>query len=178
MYSYIEWIRMDTLTASVYYGYSPNPNAADTDNTWYIKKVTTSGTVQSVQWANGSPSQQISIWSNRYNSFLSPTHSISITWSVTPNYNGISSVSSINLNWNLLNGVDQYNVIVSQNGAVYSDYGYPINNNQNEDSVAITSLSTSGSYKYKNGNVGTTYSVTVIGFNVAGSTSSTVQIGL
>ena len=64
-----------------------------------------------------------------------------------------------------------------------SNDGYIINNNSNEDENPITSEvhAVSGvttNYTYKHGKVGMTYSITVLGKNVAGSTSSTVSVGV
>ena len=178
MYNDYDWIRKDTLTASVYYGYSPNFNAADADNNWVIKQVVTNGTVQTVKWSNGSPNYQISSWSDRIVSFSAPTHSITgITWSSAPAYN---ASTAINLSWNLLSGVDRYQVLVQdQNGAIFSDGGYQIYNNQNEDDVVLTKeLKNSGSYTYKFGKPGTTYSITITALNVAGQTSSLISVAI
>ena len=177
----LSWLRRDTLTASVYYGYSSNPNAQDTDSSWSIKKVSTSGTVDSVSWTNGSPNQQISTWANRYSSFTSPTQSISLTWSTSLTYiSSVQSLTSINLKWNTISGIDNYQIIVKdQKGNIYSDAGFIISNNQNFNEIPYTNnqvLTTF--YNYKSAITGTTYSITVIGSNVVGSTSSVIFVGV
>ena len=45
-----DWLRRDIATPSVYYGYNLNPGSLDTDSTWSIRKVTTSGTIDTVTW--------------------------------------------------------------------------------------------------------------------------------
>lgn len=164
------WLRKDISGSTTYYGYSSNPNPTDGSNEWFIKKVTSSGTVQSVTWTNGDPILQISSWSNRVNSFTSPTSSLGFTYSISdsqiyPNY------KSINLSWNILSGVDRYliyvtedNKSVTQDGNYY--YGdYPTKEIQNNDY-----------YLFQSASVGKSYSVTLVAKNVAGMTSSSYII--
>jgi hypothetical protein len=179
----LPWLRRDVASSdTVYYGYSVDANAQDSDNSWTIKKVYTSGTVESVTWTNGTPNLEISIWANRVSSFVSPTYSISLTWSVVPTY--YTADSDINLSWNTIPGVDVYQVSVKDSkGNLLSNDGYILNINQNEDENPITSEihATSGvttHYTYKHGKVGMTYSINVLGKNVAGSTSSSVFVGV
>jgi hypothetical protein len=178
MYNDYDWIRKDTLTASVYYGYSPNFNAADSDDTWVIKQIVTSGTVQTVKWTNGSPNYQISSWTDRVASFSAPTHSITgITWSTSLAYN---ANTAINLSWTPLTGVDRYQILIKdQTGAIFSEAGYQIYSLQNEDNVALTKeVRNSGSYNWLCGKIGTTYSITITALNVGGQTSSTVTVAI
>ena len=179
----LPWLRRDVASSdTVYYGYSVDANAQDSDNSWTIKKVYTSGTVESVTWTNGAPNLEISIWANRVSSFVSPTYSISLTWSVVPTY--YTADSDINLSWNTVPGVDVYQISVKDSkGNLLSNDGYILNINQNEDENPITSeihatSAVTTHYKYKHAKVGMTYSITVLGRNVAGSTSSLMSVGV
>ena len=67
------WLRRDISSPTVYYGYSTDTNAANTDDNWFIKKVTTAGSVETVTWTNGSPNYNISKWNDRVASFVQPT---------------------------------------------------------------------------------------------------------
>jgi hypothetical protein len=49
----LNWLRRDINPPVTYYGYSHDVNADDTDDNWAIKKVTVSGTVETVKWTNG-----------------------------------------------------------------------------------------------------------------------------
>lgn len=160
------WLRRDISPPDVYYGYSPNTNSTNTDDNWFIKKVTTSGSVETVTWTNGSPSYNISKWNDRVNSFVQPTGTLGITWSV--------SVPNLSISWNQIAGVDRYQVVVRESGKLYSDLGNEIYVN---NSAQLTKeVINGGSYTYNNASSGLTYSVTITGVNVYGITASTVTI--
>jgi hypothetical protein len=160
------WLRRDISSPTVYYGYSTDTNAANTDDNWFIKKVTTAGSVETVTWTNGSPNYNISKWNDRVASFVQPTGALGVTWSV--------SVPSLSISWNQLTGVDRYQVVVRESGKLYSDLGSEIYNN---GSLQVTKeVVNAGSYTYNKASSGLTYSVTITGVNVAGTTASTVTI--
>jgi hypothetical protein len=164
----LNWIRRDINPPSTYYGYSNNINAADTDNNWSIKKVTVSGTVETVKWTNGSYGK-VSKWSERVASFATPSGSLGLTCS--------TDGSSLYVTWNQLSGVDNYQVIISSNDIIYSDLGSQIYNNPNLNSSQITkTVVNSGSYNYRHASAGNTYNITLNAVNVIGSSSSTVTI--
>jgi hypothetical protein len=170
MYDINNWIRRDTQTTVVYYGYSTNENALDTDSNWSIMSVSSSGTVDTVKWSNGS-TVGVSTWSNRVQSFQ-PPRSISLTYSVAAStYN-----TSISIGWSASAGVDKYIVkLVDQNGVIYSDSGYQIYN-VNGNQAITSSIQNNNSYNYKFGKAGSTYLATVSSSNVAGYTSSVIKI--
>ena len=164
----LNWLRRDINPPSTYYGYSTDMNAADSDNTWAIKKVTVSGTVETVKWANGSYGYN-SKWSDRVASFATPTGSLGLTCST----DGLS----LYVSWNQLSGVDNYQVTVSSNNIIYSDLGTQLYNNRNFNSSQITkTVINSGSYAYRYASAGNTYTVSLSAVNVAGSSASTVTI--
>lgn len=172
-YNAVNWLRRDINPPVTYYGYSYDMNAADTDNTWSIKKVTVSGTVETVKWTNGDYGR-ISKWSDRAASFATPTGSLGLTCS---SFNQIGNSVTLNITWNQLSGVDNYQVIVSSGNVIYSDLGNQIYNNQNFNSIQVTStVVNSGSYAYRYASTGQTYTVTLNAVNVAGASSSTVTI--
>lgn len=164
----LNWLRRDINPPSTYYGYSNDMNAADTDNTWSIKRVTVSGTVETVKWTNGTYDYN-SKWSDRVASFTTPAGSLGLTCS--------TDGSSLYVNWNQLSGVDNYQVIVSSNNIIYSDLGTQLYNNKNFNSSQITkTVINSGSYAYRYASAGNTYTVSLSAVNVAGSSASTVTI--
>ena len=166
----LNWIRRDINPPSTYYGYSTDMNAADTDNNWSIKKVTVSGTVETVKWTNGNFGK-VSKWSDRVASFTTPTGSLGLTCSSS---NQIGNNVSLDITWNQLAGVDNYQVIVSEGNIKYSDLGSQIYNT-NASQVTSTVKNSSG-YLYKYASTGHTYTVTLNAVNVAGASSSTVTI--
>lgn len=164
----LNWLRRDINPPSTYYGYSNDMNAENTDNSWSIKKVTVSGTVETVTWTNGDYSK-VSKWSERVASFATPAGSLGLTCS--------SSGTSLNVSWNQLTGVDNYQVIISSNNIIYSDLGTQLYNNKNFNSNQITkTVVNSGSYTYYYASAGNTYTITLNAVNVAGASSSTVTI--
>ena len=164
----LNWLRRDISSPTTYYGYSNDMNAADTDNTWSIKRVTVSGTVETVKWTNGTYDYN-SKWSDRVASFTTPAGSLGLTCS--------GSGSSLNVSWNQLTGVDNYQVIISSNNIIYSDLGSQLYNNSNFNSSQITKVVTnSGSYAYHHASAGNIYTITLNAVNVAGASSSTVTI--
>jgi hypothetical protein len=164
----LNWLRRDISSPTTYYGYSNDMNAADTDNTWSIKRVTVSGTVETVKWTNGTYDYN-SKWSDRVASFTTPAGSLGLTCS--------GSGSSLNVSWNQLTGVDNYQVIISSNNIIYSDLGSQLYNNSNFNSSQITKVVTnSGSYAYHHASAGNIYTITLNAVNVAGASSSSVTI--
>lgn len=167
------WLRRDIDPPTTYYGYNSNMNADDSDTNWSIKKITVSGTVETVKWTNGSYGYD-SIWNNRVASFATPTGSLGLTCSTVA---FDSNNTALNISWNVLTGVDKYQVIVSESGNIYSDGGYVIYNNSNFNNSVLTSeLSNINNYTYKQGLYGKTYSITINGVNVIGTTSSTITV--
>ena len=169
----INWLRRDINPPTTYYGYNSNMNADDSDTNWSIKKVTVSGTVETVKWTNGSYGHN-SIWSNRVRSFQTPSGSLGVTCSANAyNVNNIA----LDISWNVLPGVDKYQVIVSESGNVYSDGGYIIKSNNNfNNSVSTSVVINANKYVYNQGLYGKTYSITINGINVIGTTSSTITV--
>lgn len=164
----LNWIRRDINPPSTYYGYSTDMNAADTDNNWSIKKVTVSGTVETVKWTNGNYGK-VSKWSERVASFAVPAGSLGLTCS--------TDGSSLYVSWNQLSGVDNYQVTISSNSIIYSDLGSQLYKNDNFNSALITkTVVNSGSYTYRYASAGNTYTVALNAVNVAGASASSVLI--
>ena len=173
----LNWLRRDISPPDVYYGYSNNLNSSNNDATWSIKKVSTSGSVETVTWTNGD-SSHVSTWNNRVNSFQTPSAPLNVTYSVlnTPDSFNLNR-KTLNVSWDLISGVDIYKVIVKESGKIYSDGGYQIYNNPNFNGSVTTGEVINGNrYRYTHAELGLTYSVTVTGTNVTGATSSTINI--
>jgi hypothetical protein len=159
------WLRRDINPPSTYYGYSHDMNATDTDNTWSIKKVTVSGTVETVKWTNGGYNT-ISKWSERVDSFATPTGSLGLTCSV--------NIPSLRISWNQLSGVDKYQLSVVESNKLLSETGNQIYNN---GSAQFTKeLINTGSYTFNAASSGLIYSITVTAVNVIGSSASTITV--
>ena len=166
------YLRKDYATPSIYYGYSLLANANSTDFSWSIRKLTTSGNDEIVTWSNGSTVQYISNWNNRVNCFQAPSTSLNATYSVlsTPDsFN--SSRKTLSLSWDLIEGVDIYKVTITESGKIYNNDGYQIYNTGSNSGVT-KDLINRNSYNYLHGQSGLTYSVTISGSNLVGSTSS------
>lgn len=176
-----DWLRQDIATPSTYYGYSLSPNPQDTQSVWAIRQITASGSVSTVTWTNGGIMNGqldfISTWSNRYASFASPTASLGVTYSTAVGTNsfGITS-TTINTKWNTLPGIDQYNILITdQNNVTYGSLGNPIVLNPYNATLITNTNINKSNYTFL-GIPGMTYSITITPFNVAGSTSSTVTV--
>jgi hypothetical protein len=172
------YLRKDYATPSTYYGYSSDSNAASTDFNWSIRKVTTSGNVETVTWTNGDPGKPFAKWNDRVNSFATPTGSLGLTCSKGTQ---IGNNVPLNITWNQLSGVNRYQVVVSKNSIVYSDLGSQIYYNPNTNQIT-KEIVNDGIYIYNfaestNGlSPSNIYSITVTAVNVIGSSSSTVTI--
>jgi hypothetical protein len=162
------YIRKDAASASnIYYGYSYNTAAGDGDKVYAIRKVTTVGGVETVTWTNNSQMSYASSWTNRAASFVAPSGSLGLTWSLsTDNYN------SAQVSWSLLSGVDVYYVTVkSEGGQLLNLDGSPLQGFYVNDKTYTIDLFNQTSVSVGFANPGT-YSVTITGKNIAGSTSS------
>jgi len=172
-----DWLRKDNATASstVYYGYTDIKSATNSDSVWAIRKVTTSGSVDTITWNDNKVLSYNAIWNDRLETFIAPTASLGITYSVTTTQNSFGVTSStINSSWTDIKGVNQYNVsITDQNGVLYDYMGNSFKNTY--ITTVLTSVQSSNSYIFK-GVPSMTYSLSVTAVNIAGSTTSSVNI--
>lgn len=171
------WLRRDTVgTASIYYGYTVNVASGDTDRVWSIRKITTTGTVDSVSWSDNESMVYNAKWSERVANFTTPAGSLGVTYSkTTDTFSNVSIGSS----WTILSGVNTYKVtITDQNGVLYGPVKTPKNqiflNNYGGERITDKLIGLN-SYNFI-GSTGMTYSLTITGVNTIGTTSSTVTI--
>jgi hypothetical protein len=164
-HSALNWIRRDISSPNVYYGYSNDMNAADGDNTWSIKKITTSGSVETVKWTNGTYDYN-SKWSERVASFATPTGALGLTCSV--------NTPTLNISWSQLSGVDVYRLSIVESGKLLSETGGQIY--YNNSAQFTKELINTGSYNFNVASSGLTYSITVTAVNVIGSSASTITV--
>ena len=176
----INWLRRDINPPTTYYGYNTDANAGDSDTNWSIKKITVSGTVETVKWTNGDPGKLYSKWSDRVVSFATPTGSLGLTCSKGTQ---INNNVPLNITWNQLSGVNRYQIVVSSNSIIYSDSGNQIYDNPNFNNSQITKeIVNGGSYTFNyaessNGaSPSNIYSITLTAINVAGSSASTIIV--
>jgi hypothetical protein len=175
------YLRKDYATPSIYYGYSLSSNANSTDFSWSIRREETgvlgigSPSITSsdiITWTNGSNVQYISNWDNRVKCFQAPSTSLNATYSVLSTPDSFSlSRKTLSLSWDLIEGVDIYQVTIKESGKIYNNDGHQIYNTGFNSGVT-KELINRNSYNYLHGQSGLTYSVTISGSNLVGSTSS------
>ena len=164
--------RKDSASASnVYYGYSYVSNPADDDLVWSIRRDSTTSGVESYTWANGDASAMYSSWTNRADYFVAPTASLGLTWSTSN-----TIVKTMNIGWNLLNGVDKY-IITSRTsaGQLLDSRGNSIlgpNTFNRSYTDFVTGVNNFSLSFIDSG----TYSITLTALNAGGSTASTATI--
>ena len=175
IYLSIDCLRKETATPSVYYGYAQSVSAIDTDSVWAIRRIPTTGATDSVSWNDGKLLSHSAKWSERAQCFATPSGSLGVTWSITNYQNSFAiTYSNINISWTDLSGVNLYRILISDNlGVIYNYLGEPFKNTY--VTTPLTSEITNNSYLFR-GTTNMTYSVSVTGVNVIGSTTSTVSI--
>jgi len=174
------YLRKDTATPTIYYGYSSDLNAASTDFNWSIKKVTTSGNVETVTWSNSDPEKPLAKWNDRVASFATPTGSLGLTCSKGTQ---VGNNVPLNITWNQLSGANRYQIVVSESSIIYSDSGNQVYYNPSFNNSQITIEIVNGSsytFNYAQSTNGLSpsniYSISVTAINVAGSSSSTTTV--
>lgn len=179
--------RKDSASASnVYYGYSANPNAADTDLTFAIRLVTTAAGVETIKWSNGEP-LFVSSWAGRTFSFVAPTTGLNLTYSltnVTSYYNQPTFTQSLPLGsfknyvasftWSSITGVNKYLVTVKDSSGNLLDKN---GGRLQGPYVPSWTVNYPNIYAHSQGFLTSgTYTVMVTAQNFGGSTSSTATI--
>ena len=163
------WQRRETIGATYsnaivnrYYGYTDEPNAADTDAVFSIRKITVSGTVETVNWNDNSFVNNNAKWSERVANFAVPSGSLGFTYSGT---------NPLFFTWTRLAGVNQYNIVVKNNlGYVTTTSGY-VNTNSPQiyTSMYINQINHT---QYLNAGTGT-YSIVLQAVNAGGTLTAT-----
>lgn len=164
--------RKDSASASnVYYAYTSNPNAADTDKVFAIRRVNTAAGVERVTWTNGDPISYNDSWSGRTYSFSVPVGSIGLTCSLTSS-NGLYIGT---FTWSALNGVSKYLVSVSNSTGLINEFGLKIGGLNPRTFTANVFNQTSWTQPF----IATgSHTFTLTAQNVAGSTSSTITVNV
>jgi hypothetical protein len=169
------WLRKDIATPSVYYGYSQNTGALDSDSVWSIRKVTTSGGTDTVTWNDNLQFKFNSKWSERVACFATPSGSLGVTWSITTGQNSFSmTYSDIRASWTDLSGANLYKILLTDHlGQTYNYLGTTTINPY--QTVQLTTEQEGNSYYFR-GQSSYTYSLTVTAVNALGISASTVTI--
>ena len=169
--------RKDSASASnVYYGYSVDPNASDTDKVFAIRRVTNAAGVETVKWTNGNFFSYTSDWTGRTYSFATPGGNLNLTASTsTLSINSIVTHRIASFTWSALNGVSKYLITaLDTNGNLITIDGNPLRGHYVNRTYTAELLNlTSWTQNYLNSG---TYTFTVRAENVAGSTSSSLTI--
>jgi hypothetical protein len=170
-----DWLRKDIATPSVYYGYSQNVGSLDTDSTWAIRKVTTSGSTDTVTWNDNLQFRFNAKWSERVACFATPSGPLGVTWSVTTSQNSFSvTYSDIRATWTDLSGANLYRILLTDHlGETYNYLGTTTRNPY--QTVQLTNEQQGNSYYFR-GQSSYTYSLTVTAVNALGISASTVTI--
>ena len=169
--------RKDSASASnVYYAYEINSGASEGDKVFSIRRVNTTSGVETVTWANGSQTAFISNWTDRVSSFTTPSGSLNIssTYS-TVSINSIPTYRAATFTWSAIPGVNQFFLTSKdESGRTLNQDGAPLQGFYVERTYT-TNLFNLTTYNQSYLNPGT-YTFTVNGTNIAGSTTSTVTI--
>lgn len=170
-----DWLRKDIATPSVYYGYTQNTGAQDTDSVWAIRKVTSSGGTDTVTWNDNLQFKFNAKWSERVACFATPSGSLGVTWSVTTVQNSFSmTYSNIRASWNDLSGANLYRILLTDH--LGQTYNYLGQTNRNPYLLTqLTNEQEGTSYSFR-GITNMTYSLTVTAVNALGISASTVTI--
>ena len=160
-YSSLNWLRREINQPNVYYGYNTNINALDTDTTWSVKKVSTSGNGESVSWSDSSLLSYNAKWSERVENFTTPSGVLGFTYSGT---------YPLTFSWNRLTGVNIYNIKVSKDGNYVFSSG-SINSIKTNTDITATYYNSTTHNQYLQGNG--TYIIVLEAINRAGSLTAT-----
>jgi len=166
-YASLNWLRRDITPPNVYYGYNMNLTASDSDNNWLIKRVSTSGSVESVKWNDNSTSSYNAKWSNRVQNFQIPSGNLGFTY---------SGSWPTTFSWNILTGVNKYNIIVkNSNGSLVTKLGDVLNNTG--FTLTDSYFNENNHYQYFQTGTGT-YSVVLQAVNAGGTLTATYSIAV
>lgn len=156
----LNWLRREIVAPDLYYGYNFDINASDSDKTWSIKKVSSSGSVESVNWNDSSTSSFNASWDDRVENFEAPSGNLGFTHSGGTFY------------WNLLTGVNKYDIIVKNNdGFLVTRLGVILNNTDYTITEGYYNKTSHAQYL----NSGS-YSVVLEAKNAAGTLSATYSV--
>lgn len=163
--------RKDSSSASnVYYGYTVNPNPADGDAVFAIRRVNTVAGVETVTWTNGNPLSYSDTWTGRTFSFGAPGGTLGFTYSKSSTVPYYASFT-----WSSISGVSKYVITATNsNNQILDGFGLTLRSN---DAAKPFTANLTNTYVYTQQFVNSgTYSVTLTATNVAGSISSTYVI--
>lgn len=162
--------RKDSSSASnVYYGYTPNLNASDSDKVFAIRKVNTAAGVETVTWTNLNQLSYNDSWSGRTYSFSQPGPIVGLTWSLSSGNFYVASFT-----WSSINGVSKFIITAtdSSNKILNRDGSTRLAVNNTGYTVDLYNETRYTQFFLSSG----TYSLTVSAHNAIGSTSSTAVI--
>ena len=163
--------RKDSSSASnVYYGYSYNQNAGDGEKVFAIRRVNTTAGVETVTWTNGTPLSYYDSWSSRTYSFATPLTGLGLTCTSTTFSNGFYIAS---FTWSNINGVSRFVLTASGSSGILDEFGFVQRGTNAKTNTTYVYNTTSWTQPFQ---ATGSYTFTVRGENVVGSTSSTLTI--
>ena len=168
-----DYQRKDSASASnVYYAYTSNPNATDTDKVFAIRKVNTAAGVETITWTNGDPISYNDSWSGRTFSFAAPGGSLGLTCTSITSSNGFFIGS---FTWSTLNGVSKYLISVTNSSELIDEFGTKVGGQYPRSFTSYVFNQTSWTQNF--GRTGS-HTFTLTAQNVVGSTSSKVVVNV
>jgi len=166
-----DWTRKEIATPSTYYGYAKS-GTSPSEKRWAIRKVTSSGGSQSVEWNNNISFRPNAIWDNRaahFTALASFTASSGLTYSVDQTGNTFHDEYRLSISWTDLAGTDIYKVkITDHNGVVYNYLGGPYSNKYQLGGIATETTKTNFAFLAP---ANMTYSFTITAANIVSSES-------
>lgn len=173
-----DWLRFDNITSNTasYYGYNTNPAAGDSSNTWAIREIVGSGSLN-VYWNNNIPLAYEVSWTNRSYYFATPSN---ITVTATANSYG-GNTYNVTFNWTTSTGSSRYYATFQRDSAAImnlNDAGSTNQYNPYQNTFVKTYIN-QNSATLLNCTPGHSYSVSVYASNGFGvSSTATANIAL
>ena len=164
-----DWLRFDNVSSNTasYYGYNSNVNASENSNTWAIRALTGTGSIN-VSLNNNQFLTYEASWTNRAAYFATPSN-ITLTATAV----GGPSIYSVTFNWTSATGSSRYYVSLFRNNAPIINLldGQHLQQNpyQNSPVKELTNLT---SITINNCPKGFTYSASVYTSNNFGNSST------
>jgi len=169
-----DWLRFDNVTSNTasYYGYNLNVNAAEGSNTWAIRALIGTASIN-VAWNNNQFLTYEASWTNRSAYFATPSN-INITATAV----GGPSIYSVTFNWTSSTGSSRYYATLFRGNAPIINLLDGGSNQQNPyQNSTIKEITNANSITINNCPVGYTYSASVYASNGFGN-SSTVSASI
>jgi hypothetical protein len=179
-----DFLKFETDGTTAYYGYSRILDYGTQSNNWSIRQVLGTGSTLDVYWSNEKKFDFVSKWDDRVYYFQDPAiiagswSTIGVTWSATTGQDSFNEYADLQVQWDLIRGVDKYGVrIKDEDGKLLTEGGEYLYNTYvpNPYTKVVESEGPSDLKFNFRGTLGVTYSVQIEAFNGWGSVTSDFQ---